>query len=49
MFVFGASSGKNVVALKGRIHMYEGYSESNIARQIKVLNGLGVKYLIITK
>ena len=48
MFVFGASSGKNVVALKGRIHMYEGYSENNIARQIKVLDGLGVKYLIIT-
>ena len=48
MFVFGASNGKNVVALKGRIHMYEGYSESIIARQIKVLDGLGVKYLILT-
>ncbi|QTA37819.1 purine-nucleoside phosphorylase [Thermosipho ferrireducens] len=46
--VFGKLKGKNVVALKGRFHLYEGWNPETIKFVIYVLKSLGVKKLLIT-
>lgn len=47
-FVFGTYNGANVVALRGRIHYYEGYSQQEITMPVRIMKLLGVKTLIIT-
>lgn len=47
-FVFGSYAGKQVVALNGRLHYYEGYSQQEITIPVRVLRRLGVKTLILT-
>ena len=47
-FVFGTLHGKNVVALQGRLHYYEGHSMQTIALPTYVMALLGVKTLILT-
>ena len=37
-----------ILLMQGRVHRYEGYSPAQVAFPIRVLNGLGVKTLIIT-
>ncbi|MCM8760458.1 MAG: purine-nucleoside phosphorylase, partial [Candidatus Omnitrophica bacterium] len=44
--VLGELSGKNVVAMQGRFHLYEGYSALQIALPIRVMKLLGIKTLI---
>jgi len=46
--IFGKIYGKNVVAMKGRLHYYEGYSMQDITFPIRVLTLLGVSKLIVT-
>lgn len=46
--IFGELSGKSIVAMKGRFHYYEGYSMQEITYPIRVMNGLGVKKLVIS-
>ena len=46
--LFGMLSGKNVVAMKGRFHYYEGYSMQQIAFPIRVLHALGVDTLFVS-
>ena len=46
--IFGTLSGKNVVAMQGRFHFYEGYSMEQIVFPIRVMKQLGVKTLGIT-
>lgn len=46
--VFGKIYDKNVVAMKGRLHYYEGYSMQQITFPIRVFALLGVSYLIVT-
>jgi purine-nucleoside phosphorylase len=46
--VIGNKSGKQVVAMQGRFHYYEGYSMKEITFPMRVLLALGVKDLIIT-
>jgi len=46
--IFGTLSGKNVVAMQGRFHFYEGYSMEKIVFPIRVMKHLGVKTLGIT-
>ncbi len=46
--IFGSLSGKNVVAMQGRFHFYEGYSMEQIVFPIRVMKQLGVKILGIT-
>jgi purine-nucleoside phosphorylase len=47
-FVFGTYNGKTVVAMRGRLHYYEGYSESEITMPIRVMKKLGVRTLLLT-
>ncbi|MDW7678516.1 MAG: purine-nucleoside phosphorylase [Bacillota bacterium] len=46
--VIGTLSGKGVVMMKGRFHLYEGYEPSVIAFPIRVLTALGISRLIVT-
>nr|CAH8869024.1 unnamed protein product [Trichobilharzia regenti] len=46
--VFGRLSGCRVVVMQGRFHMYEGYTNHEIALPVRVLKLLGVKVLITT-
>ncbi|MCM8761714.1 MAG: purine-nucleoside phosphorylase [Candidatus Omnitrophica bacterium] len=44
--VIGKISGKNVVAMQGRFHLYEGYSALQIALPIRVMKFLGITTLV---
>lgn len=44
----GKLSGKNVMAFKGRIHYYEGYSMKDITFPVRLMQGMGVSVMIAT-
>ena len=46
--MLGTLSGKKVVAMEGRIHLYEGYSMKEITLPVRVMKALGVKTLIVS-
>ncbi len=46
--LFGKLSGKEIVAMQGRFHFYEGYSMKEITFPLRVMKLLGVKNLIIS-
>jgi len=46
--IFGKLGGKNVVAMQGRFHYYEGYSIQELTFPIRVLKKLGIKLLILS-
>ncbi len=46
--IFGTIAGKNVVAMKGRFHYYEGYSQQEITFPIRVMKFLGVELLLLS-
>ncbi|MFA7421290.1 MAG: purine-nucleoside phosphorylase [Melioribacteraceae bacterium] len=46
--IFGKINGKNVVAMQGRFHYYEGYTMQQITYPIRVMKFLGVKNLIVS-
>lgn len=46
--IYGELSGKNVLAMQGRFHFYEGYSLQQITFPIRVMKSLGVRYLLIS-
>lgn len=46
--VVGKLQGKQVVAMKGRFHFYEGYTMQEITFPVRVMKALGVKSLIVT-
>lgn len=46
--IFGSLSGKNILAMQGRFHYYEGYSMDEVTFPIHVMKSLGVKYLIVS-
>lgn len=46
--IFGKLGGKDVVAMQGRFHYYEGYSMEQITFPIRVLKHLGIKALLIS-
>jgi purine-nucleoside phosphorylase len=46
--IFGKVKDKNVVALKGRFHYYEGYSMQEVTFPIRVLASLGIEYLFLS-
>lgn len=46
--IFGKLGGKNVVAMKGRFHYYEGYSMKEVTFPVRVMKLLGVKNLMVS-
>jgi purine-nucleoside phosphorylase len=46
--VIGSLEGKEVVAMQGRTHYYEGYSMQEITFPVRVMKALGVSTLIVT-
>ncbi len=46
--IFGTLAGKNVVAMQGRFHLYEGYTMQQITFPVRVMNFLGVKTLLVS-
>jgi len=46
--IYGKFGGKNIVAMKGRFHYYEGYSSEQIALPIRVLKFLGIRQLFLS-
>lgn len=47
-FVYGTLNGKNILAMNGRIHYYEGYEMWQTAYPVGVFKLLGINKLIIT-
>lgn len=46
--VIGSLEGKKVIAMQGRFHYYEGYSQQEVTFPVRVMKALGVKKLIVT-
>ena len=46
--IFGKLAGKNVVAMAGRFHYYEGYTPQEVVFPIRVMKYLGIKTLLIS-
>ena len=46
--IFGKLAGKNVVAMQGRLHYYEGYSMQQITLPVRVMKLLGIKTLLVS-
>lgn len=46
--VIGKLKGKNVVAMQGRLHYYEGHSFDEVTLPIRLMKKLGVETLIVT-
>ncbi|HET6528468.1 MAG TPA: purine-nucleoside phosphorylase [Balneolaceae bacterium] len=46
--LFGSLSGKNVVAMQGRFHYYEGYTMQQIAFPIRLLKALSASTLMVS-
>ena len=47
-FIFGELGGKQVIAMQGRFHYYEGYPMDLVTIGIRVMKTLGVKYLFVS-
>jgi len=47
-FIIGKLGGKNVIAMQGRIHYYEGYGMDKVVLPIRVMIGVGIKTLIVS-
>jgi purine-nucleoside phosphorylase len=46
--IFGVLGGKNVVAMQGRFHFYEGYDMKQVTFPVRVMKFLGVKNLFVS-
>ena len=46
--IYGELSGKKVVVMSGRFHLYEGYSPWEVTYGIRTMHGLGIKHLLIS-
>lgn len=47
-FIIGTLGGKQVIAMQGRIHYYEGYPMELVTLPIRVMKVLGIKYLFVS-
>ena len=46
--VFGTIGEKNVVAMQGRFHYYEGYSMKEVTFPVRVMKALGIEKLVVS-
>lgn len=46
--IYGIMEGKNVLAMNGRFHYYEGYTMKQVAFPIQVMKLLGIKFLLLS-
>lgn len=46
--IFGQLSGKNIVAMQGRFHFYEGYNMKEVTFPVRVMKSLGIHKLFIS-
>ena len=46
--IFGKLGGKDVIAMQGRFHYYEGYAMQEVTFPIRVFQALGIKYLFVS-
>lgn len=46
--IFGYLGGKNVVAMQGRFHFYEGYDLKQVTFPVRVMKALGVSVLVVS-
>ncbi|HMM04289.1 MAG: purine-nucleoside phosphorylase [Dysgonomonas sp.] len=46
--IFGKLGGKDVIAMQGRFHYYEGYNMQEVTFPIRVFQALGIKYLFVS-
>ncbi|HLP52257.1 MAG TPA: purine-nucleoside phosphorylase [Chitinophagales bacterium] len=46
--IFGELGGKNIVAMSGRFHYYEGYSMEEVTFPVRVMKALGVETLLVS-
>lgn len=46
--IFGKLGGKNVIAMQGRFHYYEGYSMQEVTFPVRVMKSLGIKTLFVS-
>ncbi|WP_296634617.1 purine-nucleoside phosphorylase [Polaribacter sp.] len=46
--IYGKLSGKMVVVMSGRFHLYEGYTPWEVTYGIRTMHGLGIQHLLIS-
>src|SRR5690554_8048296 len=46
--IFGELGGKQVMAMQGRFHFYEGYTLQQVTFPIRVMNALGIERLVVS-
>jgi len=46
--IFGTMNGRNIVAMQGRFHYYEGYTMQEITFPVRVMKFLGIEMLILS-
>lgn len=47
-FILGNINGRKVIAMQGRVHYYEGYTQRKITLPVRIMKALGVEKMIIT-
>ena len=46
--IYGSLSGKKVIVMQGRFHLYEGYSLADVTFPVRVMHQLGIKKLLVS-
>ncbi|MEI7898011.1 MAG: purine-nucleoside phosphorylase [bacterium] len=46
--IFGTMGGKNIVAMQGRFHYYEGYTMQEISFPVRIMKFLGIELLVLS-
>ena len=46
--IFGKLGGRNIMAMQGRFHYYEGYTMNEVTFPVRVMNDLGIKMLFVS-
>jgi purine-nucleoside phosphorylase len=47
-FVFGSLAGRRVVAMQGRVHLYEGYTAEEVVWGVRLMLSLGARTLLVS-